>query len=866
MKNKHEGGIALITVLLLLVLMGALLQVFIINVNSSQRIMGMNTRSDNAFAASLGALENISNILTRTLARSQKILTEDALTQDELDDISANALKSLSSMTKDGEGNWVEDVNGNKVLLKSKITLSESTAERKIVSGIHAGLNALVTSFLIEVTATAEKSGEVVRVAREVQIYYIPVFQYGIFSEAGLEFNTGGNFSFNGRVHTNGNLHLTPGQDWLNVTLTLWDQVSAAERIFRKTSMNGTSAIRDPLVAPTTLYMARPGGLRELTDEEGNDGIRYENDNALWEKEVFSEYGGYLRNGYTGAKKLSLPLVSGNMESSEIIRRPPQNENKNNPDVFEQRYFSLAGVRILLSDTAEDIKKLPDIASGNPAPLETAGKYTFAESSEAEDFTKGGSPATGAPLIGGYVKIEIRTGENFNSWIDVTDEILSYGYTGNAMIESMDCTENAKARNADAIIRVQRFQNNLPDDVCNDHKDNPNPQNLWSNVLFDIREGIMTNYDAVGYDDSDGNYRYKDLYLGGLMHYVELDIANLGKWIKNTSLGRSVFHEYTGYIVYFSDRRGDRYNDGIYDTGRYVYENSGFDTDGDGEVRADPPVPSLNIAKNSTFETYRAGFAGAAPTPTTEVTETVAKRTRPIFFRRALKLINGEKIALGGCRNNLPCGLSVASENPVYIQGNYNANKEVFAGVDDGMCGGACKYKNENHSVPSAVIADAVTLLSNSWNDDKTLKDLVGVNRYTGENAYYRTAIIGGKNKAFSLDKPLEFPNVLNDEWIRDANNYWGRDGGVANYLRMLEAWGSTLYFKGSMVSLFFSQQANSAYKFHPSSILFIYSAPKRAFSFDEEFGDIKKLPPGTPMMRDINTLTFRRYTGDLGY
>jgi len=42
MKNNNESGVALITALLLLVLMGTLLHVFIVKVHSSQRMIGMD--------------------------------------------------------------------------------------------------------------------------------------------------------------------------------------------------------------------------------------------------------------------------------------------------------------------------------------------------------------------------------------------------------------------------------------------------------------------------------------------------------------------------------------------------------------------------------------------------------------------------------------------------------------------------------------------------------------------------------------------------------------------------------------------------------------------------------------------------------
>ena len=48
----------------------------------------------------------------------------------------------------------------------------------------------------------------------------------------------------------------------------------------------------------------------------------------------------------------------------------------------------------------------------------------------------------------------------------------------------------------------------------------------------------------------------------------------------------------------------------------------------------------------------------------------VARANRTPFFRRALKIVNG---GLG----SLPNGLTIAAENPVYVQGNYNSDGQL---------------------------------------------------------------------------------------------------------------------------------------------------------------------------------------------
>ena len=80
---------------------------------------------------------------------------------------------------------------------------------------------------------------------------------------------------------------------------------------------------------------------------------------------------------------------------------------------------------------------------------------------------------------------------------------------------------------------------------------------------------------------------------------------------------------------------------------------------------------------------------------------------------RAIRLKNGSALPTAG--------LTIGSENPVYIQGNYNTTA--------------------SSPVPSAVFADAVTILSSSWQDgnsDKTLS-----NRKAGDTTV-NTAIVAG--------------------------------------------------------------------------------------------------------------------------
>jgi hypothetical protein len=151
--------------------------------------------------------------------------------------------------------------------------------------------------------------------------------------------------------------------------------------------------------------------------------------------------------------------------------------------------------------------------------------------------------------------------------------------------------------------------------------------------------------------------------------------------------------------------------------------------------------------------------------------------------------------------------------------------------------------------VATAVLADAVTLLSNQWNDRQSFK-----NPYTLDGSshtvrpavstWYRLAIIAGKG--------ISFPQPSGT-----AQDF-GTDGGAHNFLRYIEDWGAgssgqTLSYRGSIASLYFSRQAIGTYK----CCTIVYAPPTRGYNFDTEFLTPALLPPRTPMFRDVNITGF---------
>jgi hypothetical protein len=225
--------------------------------------------------------------------------------------------------------------------------------------------------------------------------------------------------------------------------------------------------------------------------------------------------------------------------------------------------------------------------------------------------------------------------------------------------------------------------------------------------------------------------------------------------------------------------------------------------------------------------------------------------------RHVLKLVDG---SLGNVPNSPtgtssdPGGFTVASENPVYIQGDYNSNSgDNFwpNGVQTGVADLA------GHS-SAAIIADAVTVLSDAWVDQYSTmgnngnggnySPTVAAGNRTATSTYYRVAIAGGKNMAFP------FPS-----WETNTDYGFGTDGGVHNFLRFLEDWQSgpaTLNYGGSMVSLYYATYNTGLFKCCAYSV---YQPPIRNYVFDSDFTLPSGLPPGTPMFRDVESLSYRQ-------
>lgn len=186
----------------------------------------------------------------------------------------------------------------------------------------------------------------------------------------------------------------------------------------------------------------------------------------------------------------------------------------------------------------------------------------------------------------------------------------------------------------------------------------------------------------------------------------------------------------------------------------------------------------------------------------------------------AVRLINGGTLPDGG--------LTVASENPIYIQGDYNTGT---VGTNSSAVPANGLGNADNTASPvvpgyvskaSAVISDAVMLLSNNWQDANSSLDLTA---RAATNTTYNTAIVSG---------------FIPSGYQPAVGAQYGYSGGANNFPRFLESWNSQYCtYYGSMVALYQSKRFTGAW-----DTGVIYRPPLRRWNFDSSFRNTP--PPGS--------------------
>lgn len=424
-------------------------------------------------------------------------------------------------------------------------------------------------------------------------------------------------------------------------------------------------------------------------------------------------------------------------------------------------------------------------------------------------------------------------------------------------------------------------------------------------MVYNVREGRI-----------DETLNETVVYGRGITSVVDINMRNLARWLdgvydnnllRTTNAVSSNVDGSDGYVFYFSDRRGDRVKTERNSLGVNINTTNGLvdneDVYGFNQLNGATPDPgedvidagfdpATNKNKKDSLQVDLNELPGPAPiaTPTnltaptgvdaTDFTRSVtvsewnpAPPATPTavspnyFFRRAVRLLNGEDMVLTGSTNKLSAtkGITVATENMVYIWGNYNTT-----GINGQPSGGSTPndptqtFYYTGDQIPSAIASDAFFPLSKTWYDAlpamspegslNRVADAGSVSDITaipvGQETSVRAGIISGTTLSAMVNNavPAYFLQWLN--------------GGVHNFPRFLETWGASFSWQkrwnytGSFILLYSSTQAVSPYSVANSVV---YYPPIRNWGFDITFMEPAKLPPGTPQFQFIAPTAFKQ-------
>src|SRR5271168_2107611 len=279
---RRQSGIALLTTILLMLLMSSLLVGFILLINSGQKLSGINSDYGKAFYAAEAGMEKLTADLGTLFNNNYAPPTAqiNALQNNPpaIHDVTYTTATGASGYTitstnpVDGNGNYLPTVT-------------------QIQSGAYQGLTALNTPYVLSVTARTS-SGSEVKLQRTTQTVGIPLFRFGIFCQTDCAFYAGGNFSFGGRTHSNGNLFLASG-----ASLTMAAPVSAYKDVITWNLENGNPVSNG---YTGTVNVFNGSGTRPLAPTEGSlTGGLGSPGNTNWPSlsTGASNYAGNLRNG-----------------------------------------------------------------------------------------------------------------------------------------------------------------------------------------------------------------------------------------------------------------------------------------------------------------------------------------------------------------------------------------------------------------------------------------------------------------------------------------------------------------------------------------------------------------------------------------
>jgi hypothetical protein len=957
-KRNGEKGAALAVAIIILAILTVVSMTALTFSASESRIAGQDLRRSQSFYAAVSGIEKMTSDFSNLFKTKIQPTSADLL---------AIANDKPAELVTEG-------FQFNQLIEEDLVKLAELREKQGISNQFYPRVNIPEGPYKMTSEATANQglSGAQVKLERDFNNYLVPLFQFAVFSNEDLEFAPGPFTTFNGRVHSNGNIYALRNTKFLSRVTTAGELVRNATRGGTPNIASGNNNVWIEVggmnvnidkgsVGNSGGYVGGPNIVGSLVGMRGfHPGSPNGAANPTWEATSVlpadgtpGKFGGQIATQTTGGAELKLPIQLEGNKPNELIRRTLPTDS-----VIMQasRYQGKSVVRILIDDetAGSGAANVAGIPAGKGELLSTFSPIALDGGNALRRIDNSGTYVDSATIkqklvdnslvdattvreikdtiptatdniakgsgIRGRILIEIT--KPGGTTIDVTKPILSMGMTegepnGIVYLQRplwaaytqgsrerlgsdntlVNMTNNTQTAADGEIIAAPTFDTNrgfITNGIASLNDDGgtiirePFPDTITKPYdaivpinVYNVREGWFKN----SLDETTVLER-------GITGVVEINMKNLSRWLDGvydtnllaaTSAVSTNIKGDEGYVVYFSDRRGDRVKaertpaNVLYDSTNGTVDNEDIygpnNTLDEGEDVLDSGwdsilnVPKANALQKDIDELPDTGTPYPLSMGRQARADIVMSWDNPHnYFRRSLRLFNGETLSTTAATGKLSQtkGLTIASENMVYVWGNYNTT-----GVSSIPAGGSTLNDGTGYTgpqVPASIACDALFPLSKTWFD--------GVSALYPEGSSNSAAQLGDDYRRADAN----LPDITQSTAVRAAvlagmnksvsNGFPGRDatgsrvsGGAINFPRFLEIWnlnGNTTpwNYAGSFVPLFNSTQAVSPWENNTSVI---YMPPRRNWSFDITFRNPNQIPPGTPYFQYVAVTSFRQ-------
>jgi hypothetical protein len=786
---------------------------------------------------------------------------------------SKEAILSTKSANGDGISNEVKDVNYmSYTFVKPTQRPGGAPAELKVMdSGDYKGLRALDYRYRVYSTAikqSSESADKNVSAQSMLQMEFInriiPVFQFAVFYENMLEITSTNDMVLDGPVHTNKSLHLAPGG-----LLTLNGTVTFVDNVYRSLLYQSTYG-SDAATGQRTLFSL---------------GGPYASPNAINCKGITNKCISSA-GAFSSSFSSSLPITASNITDTKgqlkkqtKLVLPPTGFLSNTGT-----YFNNADLRVQFNPSRSDGPfKITSINRSTGAS--TVFNDELIKSLQKPVLLRVDSFATDKQLSA-VSRLCPRIGGGLGEATSYTDAIPAFNATNfptasRLVLSTVDRKKKVISALNEAIAKTSGVTYLATKSKA---------ANTGSIKLRDAFDSALSTVGADGLPEitnSTDRSKIIDLPINVI---AALNVNTVDTTTVNPGNGGCFLPAPMRVLTGQRDRKEIRditilqsnikslavwNKDGVYLNGANISSTDNLLF----AKKAATVIPDAQNAKaiaNANCDYECLGLAASDQTENGLVWHfSMIDRNSPYSTTDYTSGNGKDRIASNGDRGlspygfafsggtRLPAALTIASDQAVYTQGDYNnpsstsgdlgtdtdSNPDTPLDLDESQFTPRTATYNSpaTEKKPASILSDSITILSNSCyngagNHELNCLNWATTTMPTGSSTVVRAAILSGTDQTV----------------INSSGALVERGTALNNHIRMLEDWtGSTFKYRGSLVSQGPPKEFSGRFFSGCASCYFII--PTRDFGFDRDFNRADGLPPLAPGVSYLQQQVFKR-------